>query len=767
MRKIFTFFAILFSSLVNVYAQDTSFIDAFYEHNAVKLLIDPATGNIVAANQSAELFYGYADLTTMAIQQINQLSPEQVAEERQLAESEGRNFFIFRHRLSDNTVRTVEVHSSPIIYQGERVLFSIIRDISDRRNAENELWHYQDQLELMVEKQTAEIQKKADLINTIFGVALIVLLAVIAQMARLIVLKKRSERSLIESKKRYDLAVEGTGVGVWSWKVGPNKNHWSEQFFSLLGFEENEIRPSLDEWRSRLHPDDRDYVYAALDAHFARGAKYQVEFRLLNKQGEYKWFKALGHTLRDDDNKPIEMAGSLQDIHTRKLRDIALESTASELQQEVGKRADAEKLSKMQRDRLQVILEQASDGIHIVDGSGRIIECSRAFCTMLGYTKEEIMRLTVDDWDQNYPKRSLQQQISDLMRNPTTFETTHRKKSGETFPVEISTQKVMIDDETFLFASARDITERKKIDNAVREANQKLEAIVNSAAVAIAWANDSNEIEYVNPTFTKIFGWELEEIPTVEDWHEKAYKDESYRTAVVDAWNQNVQNSLNNGGAIEPAEVTVTCKDGSERYMLLNGAWAGNLLLAMFSDISEQKSRHDEMEWFASHDPLTGIPNRTLLTRRLVDFTQNSRRRDDKIAVAFIDLDGFKQVNDQYGHEAGDYLLKSLSARLIEHVRETDTVARIGGDEFAVILTDLSNFDESLPFINRLLASVATPVEFQNHMLKVSASIGVTYFPQKSGVDHNTLLKQADQAMYVAKQRGKNQYSVYSPFSEE
>lgn len=280
----------------------------------------------------------------------------------------------------------------------------------------------------MVENQTREIQRKANLINTLMGVALMGMVFVTVLMILYITLRKRSEQKLIESKKLYDFAVEGAGVGVWSWKLGQNKNHWSEQFFTLLGYEENEIRPSLSEWRARLHPDDRGYVRAAVEAHLNHGAKYQVEFRLLNKHGEYKWFKALGHTHRDSHGKPIEMAGSLQDIHARKLRDIKLETASDALQIEVSKRSEAEKLSKMQRDRLQVILEQASDGIHILNFNGDVVECSRSFCTMLGYSKEETMSLNVKDWDSNYSERELDLLIADLMQNPTTFETIHKKR---------------------------------------------------------------------------------------------------------------------------------------------------------------------------------------------------------------------------------------------------------------------------------------------------------------------------------------------------
>uniref|UniRef100_UPI00063C7284 PAS domain S-box protein n=1 Tax=Vibrio mexicanus TaxID=1004326 RepID=UPI00063C7284 len=148
---------------------DTTFIDAFEKHNAVKLLIDPESGDIVRANGASKEFYGYASLTSMKIQQLNQLSAKQVAAERKLAATEGRNFFVFRHKLSDGTIKTVEVRSAPIDYRGRTLLFSIIKDITPERDMAAELWHYQTRLESLVEAQTQSIEKKSETIKFLMG----------------------------------------------------------------------------------------------------------------------------------------------------------------------------------------------------------------------------------------------------------------------------------------------------------------------------------------------------------------------------------------------------------------------------------------------------------------------------------------------------------------------------------------------------------------------------------------------------------------------
>ncbi|MEM0910915.1 MAG: PAS domain S-box protein, partial [Pseudomonadota bacterium] len=439
---------------------DTPFIDTFYDHNAVKLLIDPQTGKIFAANESAQNFYGYPALTSMFIQQINQLSPEQVASERLLAEQEGRSFFVFRHKLFDGSVKTVEVHSSPIVYQGKTLLFSIIKDISKQRDMQDELWHYQQHLESLVEEKTKKVKGSLNIIIILMGTALFISLITIVLMKRLIALKKSSNNQLSESKRLYDLAVEGTGVGIWSWNIKTDETYWSEQFFRLLGFKDNEIKPSLEEFQNRLHPDDMERATARLNAHLSHYEKYDLEFRLLCANNQYRWFRVMGRAQRDEDKNPIEMAGSIQDIHDKKLRSIELVDTTNRLKEEVSLRTQAEKLSETQRDRLQVILEQASDGIHILNMDGDVVYCSRSFYSKLGYTSGEALKLNVRDWEGVIPEEELRSAIANLVKEPTIFETVHVKKNGDTYPAEVTTEVVSINNQTFLYASARDITKR-------------------------------------------------------------------------------------------------------------------------------------------------------------------------------------------------------------------------------------------------------------------------------------------------------------------
>jgi diguanylate cyclase (GGDEF)-like protein len=178
-------------------------------------------------------------------------------------------------------------------------------------------------------------------------------------------------------------------------------------------------------------------------------------------------------------------------------------------------------------------------------------------------------------------------------------------------------------------------------------------------------------------------------------------------------------------------------------------------------EIALRTAAEQEMRRMAHFDALTGLPNRLLLSDRLQQGLINTERRDRMLAVAYLDLDGFKAINDAHGHAVGDRLLLQLAERLNLCLREVDTFARLGGDEFVAVLTDLENVEASVPVLERLLHHAAQTIHVDSHKLHVSASIGVTYFPQKSAVDAEQLLRQADQAMYHAKLLGKNRYAVF------
>ncbi|PKO94335.1 MAG: diguanylate cyclase [Betaproteobacteria bacterium HGW-Betaproteobacteria-10] len=182
--------------------------------------------------------------------------------------------------------------------------------------------------------------------------------------------------------------------------------------------------------------------------------------------------------------------------------------------------------------------------------------------------------------------------------------------------------------------------------------------------------------------------------------------------------------------------------------------------VALFTDITSMKEHEQQLEHIAHYDVLTNLPNRLLLTDRLHQAMVQSQRRGHSIAVIYLDLDGFKAVNDQHGHGIGDALLISLADRMKAALREGDTLARIGGDEFVAVLVDLESPEGCQPVLDRLLQAASGPVTAGLQVLRVSASIGVTLYPQ-DGVDADLLLRHADQAMYLAKQAGKNRYHLF------
>lgn len=195
--------------------------------------------------------------------------------------------------------------------------------------------------------------------------------------------------------------------------------------------------------------------------------------------------------------------------------------------------------------------------------------------------------------------------------------------------------------------------------------------------------------------------------------------------------------------------------------------------VALFTDISLQKAQQRQLEFRAYYDPLTELPNRALFADRLQQAMARCLRRQESIALIFLDLDGFKQVNDTYGHAVGDELLRQIADRLRHKLRDSDTLARLGGDEFVIIASELRDTSRVERLLDRLLIAAQTPVEViptddeqqtdtaQRYQVQVSASIGLAFYPQRVPISAEELLHQADQVMYQAKRLGKNRYRIH------
>jgi diguanylate cyclase (GGDEF)-like protein len=218
-----------------------------------------------------------------------------------------------------------------------------------------------------------------------------------------------------------------------------------------------------------------------------------------------------------------------------------------------------------------------------------------------------------------------------------------------------------------------------------------------------------------------------------------------------DHWSGEVWNRRKNGD-VYPEMLTISA--------VKNAAGLVQHYVSLCTDITTMKVYQEQLEHVAHYDVLTDLPNRVLLADRLSHAIALCQRREQSLGVAFMDLDGFKEVNDNYGHNVGDELLITVSQRMKAALREGDTLARIGGDEFIAVMVDLDSIEEITPILERLLQAASDPVTIGNDVMQVSASIGVTLYPQ-DGSDADQLIRHADQAMYGAKQTGKNRYRLF------
>ena len=216
-------------------------------------------------------------------------------------------------------------------------------------------------------------------------------------------------------------------------------------------------------------------------------------------------------------------------------------------------------------------------------------------------------------------------------------------------------------------------------------------------------------------------------------------------------WSGEVWNRRKNGEVYAALQTVISLADAQG---------AVTQYVALFSDITPMKEHQQQLEHLAQFDPLTDLPNRVLLADRLQQAIAQAARHKLSLAVAYLDLDGFKQINDEKGHDVGDAFLVALSRKMNASLREADTFARVGGDEFVAVLVDLPTPADGHPVLMRLLDAAASEIEIEGHLLQVSASIGVTIYPQDAVVA-DQLVRHADQAMYQAKQAGKNRYHLF------
>ncbi|MBA3813824.1 MAG: EAL domain-containing protein [Alphaproteobacteria bacterium] len=303
-------------------------------------------------------------------------------------------------------------------------------------------------------------------------------------------------------------------------------------------------------------------------------------------------------------------------------------------------------------------------------------------------------------------------------------------------------------------------------DRELKSKSDFLETILKNMTGGVIGVDPKGKINLLNRTATDIYGPDLKIGASIDEW---AKKFPFYRADRAEelSLGENPLYQIANGEEITGAEVITKDKNNTNRSLVFegqplkgqDGEHLGSVII--FNDISKRKVDEEELKFRATHDILTGLPNRVLLLDRLNLAIASAKRHHLKAVVIFVDLDNFKIVNDALGHGVGDSLLQMVAARFTLLLRSTDTLARLGGDEFVLILPDLENIDSIPQFLDRALKEIAQPYNIDGQEVNITCSLGFSVYPD-NGVDTEILLKTADNAMYQAKAAGRNTFRFYT-----
>ncbi len=556
----------------------------FEGHSAIMLLIEPQTGNILDANQSAVDFYGYtkSKLCGMTIQEITTLPPEQVAVERQKILNGKQKYSVFQHRLASGEVRVVEIHLSPIALHEKQMLFSIIHDITARRQA---------------------------------------------------------EEALRESESRFRALFDQMAVGVARIETQTGKFiQVNQKDYDIVGYSREEME-SLD-FQSITHPDDLQADLENMEQLKSGTVReYTMEKRLIHKNGSIVW---VALTV-----SPMWVSGAVPDFHIAIVQDIT-------------ERKQAEEALKESEERYRTLIEWSPEAMAVYQ-DGKLIYLNPAAIKVLGVISTEelagksALDLIHPDFHQMVLAR-IKNSTDTGVSAPLT-EMQFLKVDGNTVNVESHAMPIVYNGKPSMIVVFRDITARKQGEDELKYAKEKLEA--------------------------------------------------------------------------------------------------ANL---------ELQAAFEHEQYLAHTDVLTGVNNRRYLFELAEHEFEVAKRYQRPLSVIMFDLDHFKQINDTFGHAAGDQMLESVIQAVCAQLRDVDLIGRYGGEEFIIILP-MTSAQHAYPLAERIRISVAAlRVKTSKSTVTVTLSIGVAeinHAAQDTVVEN--VIRRADQALYAAKQAGRNRTVVFDP----
>lgn len=573
--------------------------------------------------------------------------------------------------------------------------------------------------------------------------------------------QKAAMDKMAEAEEKFRTLVEELPVAVYQEDfetADVSSFYVSPQIERILGYPPARFEePGF--WETVIFDEDRDRVLAADRFTNEQGSAFDVEYRMVGASGDVVWIQDQAILVRDATGKPLFWQGLWEDVS--------------------AEHASREQLAEAE-ERFRRLVEQVPAVIYTdaIDENGTTTYISPRILDLLGFTPEQWIQNTASWFDALHPddKDRAWEEYEEGRDSGAPWALEYRMRRVDGDYRWIREEDMVVTDSTGVARMVQgvmyDITERKEAEEAAAQAETKYRAIIEQIP-AITYLDPVDEDElslYVSPQIQSILGCSQEMYVEVPSWwsdhlhpEDKDRVWEAYERARDhgEAMVQEYRMIRDDGRLVWIREEAATLFDEKGKPWLVQG---------LMHDITERKVAEEQVAYMAYHDALTGLANRALLEEMLEASIARARRSDTSVALLFMDLDGFKEVNDTLGHDTGDMLLRAVADRLVEATRDTDVVARQGGDEFLVLLSDISKEDQPSSaakameiaelMAQRVHHAMRSPIAVGEHEVSTSASIGISVFPSDAS-DMRTLMKNADAAMYESKRAHSGGYRIH------
>jgi diguanylate cyclase (GGDEF)-like protein/PAS domain S-box-containing protein len=563
-------------------------------------------------------------------------------------------------------------------------------------------------------------------------------------------LKEQTLVELNHGRDQLRLALEAIDAGIGDTNVVTGERFFSARYAEILGYTDRAEFMQAHRFSEALHEEDRARVLEARRRHIEEGVPFREEFRLRTAHGDYIWVQARGESTRGADGRATRFVMSIVDITARREAETRLVSSER---------------------RYRALVEASPSLIWMCDGDGKLTFVStRGSRGLYGYEPRHMLGKHVTAFNApDFSRRDFLRRFLPVFHGLPVYdiEANHVSRTGKSLHVTVSALPTLDVDGKVesVLGICTDITALKGRERELHVALRNQQVIFDAAGEGIAFLR-GGVIESANRALAKMLGvtreWLIgrqvrEILARPGDWEDIRRVTYAAREQGEAANHEVMMRAPDSDTGGRSVWCQLTSRVGDEG----DGEAAATMILVL-TDITTLK-RREELAWHqANHDELTGLPNRRLLVENARRLLSVAMRRRRLAALMLLDLDGFKEVNDVFGHAHGDTLLRRVALRLSSVLREYDLVARTGGDEFVVLLPEIDELQVANHVAEKLIGAAADNIEDTGRSVRIRASVGIALFPA-DGQDFDSLMVRADAAMYAAKAAGKNQYRFASP----